>query len=226
MISAGGETNRYPAGHAGHVPAHLRPPRRQQHEPAPATCSTRSSSSCAPPPRSSPARRRGSRSTRRRRCAASRRSTISGSLRFPDGSSADGVALALEYLPAVAGAAWRSVATAVAAVDGSWRATVELRGSGSLRAVFAGDAARAPLASPPRKITVLARLNLTLNRNRLRLGSRVRVARDGRPGDPRAAHARRPQPAPLGARAHAAWCACAAAPTTPACARAGAASTA
>ena len=31
------------------------------------------------------------------------------------------------------------------------------------------------LASPPRKITVLARLNLTLSRNRLRLGSRARV---------------------------------------------------
>jgi N-acetylmuramoyl-L-alanine amidase len=100
---------------------------------------------------------------------------VSGSLRFPDGSSADGAALSVEYLPAVAGAAWRSVATAVAAWDGSWRATVELRGSGSLRAVFAGDSARIALASPPRKITVLARLNISLSRNRLRLGSRVQV---------------------------------------------------
>ena len=67
---------------------------------------------------------------------------ISGSLRFPDGSSADGAALTVEYLPAVAGAAWRSVATAVASFDGSWRASAELRGSGSLRAVFAGDSTR------------------------------------------------------------------------------------
>ena len=100
---------------------------------------------------------------------------ISGSLRFPDGSSADGADLTVEYLPAVAGAAWRSVATAVAASDGSWRAGAELPASGSLRAVFAGDRTRGQLASPPRKITVLARLNLSLGRNRIRLGSRVRV---------------------------------------------------
>ena len=100
---------------------------------------------------------------------------ISGSLRFPDGSSAEGAAIAIEYLPAVTGAAWRTVATTVAGFDGSWGATAELSGSGSLRAVFAGDATRASLASPPRKITVLARLNLSLSRNRIRLGSRVRL---------------------------------------------------
>ena len=100
---------------------------------------------------------------------------VSGSLRFPDGSSPDGVTVGIEYLPAVSGAAWRRVATTVASFDGSWRGSVELRGSGSLRSVFAGDSARGALASPPRKITVLARLDLTLNRNRLRLGSRVRV---------------------------------------------------
>ena len=75
----------------------------------------------------------------------------------------------------MAGAAWRSVATAVASFDGSWRTSAELTGSGSLRAVFAGDGTRGQLASPPRKITVLARLNLSLNRNRIRLGSRVRA---------------------------------------------------
>jgi hypothetical protein len=100
---------------------------------------------------------------------------VSGSLRFPDGSSAGGVALGLEYLPAVAGSVWRNVGTAVAGLDGSWHATVELPTSGSLRAVFTGDSARAALASPPRKVTVLARLNIRLSRNRLRLGNRVRV---------------------------------------------------
>jgi hypothetical protein len=94
---------------------------------------------------------------------------ISGSLRFPDGSSSDGAPLTVEYLPAVAGAAWRTVATAVASFDGSWRASAELPGSGSLRAVSG------QLASPPRKITVLARLNLTLSRKRIRLGSRIRA---------------------------------------------------
>jgi hypothetical protein len=100
---------------------------------------------------------------------------ISGSLRFPDGTSAEGAALIVEYLPAVAGAAWRSLATTVASFDGSWSASAELPGSGSLRAVFAGDRTRGQLASPPRKITVLARLNVSLSRKRIRLGSRARV---------------------------------------------------
>jgi hypothetical protein len=39
--------------------------------------------------------------------------------------------------------------------------------------VFAADAARGALVSPQRQILVLARLNLTLGRNRLRLGQSV-----------------------------------------------------
>ena len=101
---------------------------------------------------------------------------VSGSLRFADGSSAAGAAVAVEFLPKAAGAAWRTIATATAGVDGGWSATVTLPGSGSLRSSFAGDAARAPLASPPRAVTVLARLNLELDRGRLRLGRRVRVS--------------------------------------------------
>jgi hypothetical protein len=99
---------------------------------------------------------------------------VSGSLRFPDGSSAGGVTLSIEYLPA-GGVAWRSVGTAVAGFDGSWNAIAELPNSGSLRAVFAGDGARAAIISPPRKITVLARLNIKLSQSRLRLGRRARV---------------------------------------------------
>jgi N-acetylmuramoyl-L-alanine amidase-like protein len=100
---------------------------------------------------------------------------ISGSLRFPDGSAPVGAAIAIEYLPAVGGAAWRTVATTGAGPDGSWGATATVPGSGSLRATFAGDSTRGPLVSPTRKITVLPRLSLSLNRNRVRLGSRVRV---------------------------------------------------
>jgi N-acetylmuramoyl-L-alanine amidase len=99
---------------------------------------------------------------------------VSGSLRFPDGSAPGGAMVGIEYLLA-GGAVWRSVATAGAGPDGSWGARVTLPASGSLRAVFAGDSTRGPLVSPTRKITVLARLNLSLNRNRLRLGSRVRA---------------------------------------------------
>ena len=100
---------------------------------------------------------------------------VSGSLRFADGSSSDGVAITVEHLPAGA-AAWRALVTTAAAADGSWRATVELPRSGELRAVFAGDALRGPLTSAPRKVTVLARLNLSLGNSRIRLGRRVRVS--------------------------------------------------
>ena len=128
---------------------------------------------------------------------------VSGSLRFPDGSTPDGVTVGIEYLPAVTGAAWRSVATAVATFDGSGRATVELPGSGSLRSVFAGDSTRAALASPPRKITVLARLNLELSRNRLRLGSRVRASGTADPATQVRLMLDVRSPPPLGASPHA-----------------------
>ena len=105
-------------------------------------------------------------------------SAVSGYLRFPDGSGAAGAVIAVEYLRTADGAAaaWAQVASAVAAPDGAWRATVELPASGQLRAVFAGDATRPRLESAPRKVTVLARLSLTLGRNRLRLGWRVRAS--------------------------------------------------
>ena len=63
-----------PGGHAGHLPAHLRPPRRQQHE-LPGQRALHAARAAAGRRRAvRRARRRGSRSTRRRRCAASRRS--------------------------------------------------------------------------------------------------------------------------------------------------------
>jgi len=99
---------------------------------------------------------------------------VSGYLRFPDGSPPAGAAIAVDHLPAGT-STWRPLTTTAAAADGSWRATVTLPGSGAVRAAFAGDATRAPLESAPRSVTVLARINLSLNTNRLRLGRRVRV---------------------------------------------------
>ena len=103
---------------------------------------------------------------------------VSGYLRFPDGSAAGGAEVAVEYLRAdsAAAQAWATLASAVAAADGTWRSTVELPATGQLRAVFAGDATRARLESAPRDVTVLARLNLALDRNRIRLGQRVNLS--------------------------------------------------
>jgi uncharacterized protein with LGFP repeats len=103
---------------------------------------------------------------------------VSGYLRFPDGSAPGGAAIAVEYLRTGSGAAaaWATIASAVAGADGTWRATVELPATGELRAVFAGDSTRARLESAARRVTVLARLNITVDRSRIRLGQRVNLS--------------------------------------------------
>ena len=215
-----------PGRDAGHLPAHLRPPRRQQHELPGQRALRPARRSCGPPPPSTRARPRGSRSTRRRRCAASSRSTISGSLRFPDGSSADGRRARRRVPAGRAGAAWRSVATAVAGADGSWRTGAELPGSGSLRASSPATRTRGQLASPPRNDHRAGPAQPQAQPQPVPARQPRARARDRRPGHPGAAHARRAQPAPLGAARAPACCACGAAPTRPSCARAGAGSTA
>ena len=100
---------------------------------------------------------------------------LTGTLRFADGSSAAGAAISLEYAPA-GSSAYRQLATTTAGADGSWRAPVTLPASGSVRASFAGDVTRGPLVSAPRSVSVLARLTLSLDNSRLRLGRRARVS--------------------------------------------------
>ncbi len=99
---------------------------------------------------------------------------VSGTLTFADGSSAAGAALTLEHLP-VGATAWSALASTSVGVDGTWRAPVELPATGDVRAVFAGDATRAPMTSASLRVTVLPRLDIALGNSRIRLGRRVRV---------------------------------------------------
>jgi hypothetical protein len=105
---------------------------------------------------------------------------LTGTLRFSDGSPSAGATVALEYAPAGTGV-YRTLTTTTVAADASWRATVQLPASGDVRATFAGDSTRAPLVSAPRSVSVLARLNLALSNSRLRLGRRVRVSGTAQP---------------------------------------------
>jgi hypothetical protein len=105
---------------------------------------------------------------------------LTGTLRFSDGSPSAGATVALEYAPAGTGV-YRTLTTTTVAADASWRASVQLPASGDVRATFAGDSTRAPLVSAPRSVSVLARLNLALSNSRLRLGRRVRVSGTAQP---------------------------------------------
>ena len=106
---------------------------------------------------------------------------VSGYLRFPDATSPAGVAIALEFQ--APDAYWEPLGTAVCAADGSWKTTVTFPETGHVRAVFAGDAARARLESPPRRVTVLARLQVSIDRRRLRLGNSVKVDGTAEPAE-------------------------------------------
>jgi hypothetical protein len=107
---------------------------------------------------------------------------VSGYLRFPDGASAAGARVDLEFdQRGVSGAAFGPLATAVCEADGRYRTAVEFPSSGTVRAVFRGDGVHAPMASNPRKITVLADLTADLGRSRMRLGRRVRIVGTAEP---------------------------------------------
>jgi hypothetical protein len=93
---------------------------------------------------------------------------VSGSLTFPDSSPPGGVLIDVQYK--AWDGTWESVATAVTTPEGSWRTDVIFPKTGHMRALFGGDAARAAMTSAPRQILVLARLKLTIGRTRVRLG--------------------------------------------------------
>jgi hypothetical protein len=104
-----------------------------------------------------------------------RQTDVSGYLRFPDGSSATGVPLAVEF-QAAGTSVWTTIGSTLCTVDGSWRTPVELRASGRLRAVFAGDGGRARMESASRAVTVIPQLNIKLDRSRLPSGQSVQVS--------------------------------------------------
>jgi hypothetical protein len=104
-----------------------------------------------------------------------RQTDVSGYLRFPDGSAAAGAPIAVQFLLSTS-EEWTTLTSVVCGADGSWRAPVELRASGRLRAVFAGDRTRARMESAPRTVAVIPQLNIKLGRSRMRGGQTVEVS--------------------------------------------------
>jgi hypothetical protein len=97
---------------------------------------------------------------------------VSGTMRFPDGSSPGNAPLAVEFHGS-GETTWTRVADAVCGSDGVWAASVAVPASGLVRAVFAGDGSRARLESAPVRVRVLARLSMTVNRAAVRAGNTV-----------------------------------------------------
>jgi hypothetical protein len=102
--------------------------------------------------------------------------TLSGVLRFADGSSPSGAPVEILYSSAAAGSAFTPIATARAAADGTWSATVNLPRTGTVRARFPGDATRAALESSSLTITLVPHLSMNLSRRHLRRGRQVTVS--------------------------------------------------
>ncbi len=99
---------------------------------------------------------------------------LAGVLHFADGSSPAGATLSIEFT--TAGSAWAPVASALCGSDGSWSASAALPSSGQIRAVFAGDATRPPVQSPPVGVTVVPALSVTSATRRTTPGGRIAVS--------------------------------------------------
>jgi N-acetylmuramoyl-L-alanine amidase len=100
--------------------------------------------------------------------------TLSGVLRFADGSSPAGAALSVQYARGRS-AAWTPLGSTVCGADGAWSAAVALPASGRVRVAFAGDAARPPLASTPIAVQVVPAFVVAVSRRRVRAGHSIAV---------------------------------------------------
>jgi hypothetical protein len=101
--------------------------------------------------------------------------TLSGMLRFADGSTAAGAPVEILYASAAAGGAFSPIGTAHAATDGTWTMTVDLPRTGTVRARFPGDATRAALESSSLAITLVPRLSMFLSSRRIRRRRPIKI---------------------------------------------------
>ena len=111
----------------------------------------------------------------RRRVRGAQPVPVSGTLRLAGGGSAAGTRVTVEHR-ASGRPGWVAVGGAVAAADGAWAATVLAPRSGVLRAVFAGPGGSGRVESRAATITVLTRLDMGLSARRVRRGRRVAVS--------------------------------------------------
>jgi hypothetical protein len=100
--------------------------------------------------------------------------SVSGQLRFADGSSPAGAVLGVEYT--TAGSAWTQIGTTNAGPDGAWATSITLPATGQVRAVFGGDGTRPRLESAPVSIKVVPSMTLTTDKRRAKAGTAFAVS--------------------------------------------------
>jgi hypothetical protein len=110
--------------------------------------------------------------------------TLTGVLTVPGGASPAGATVELRQL--TGSRSERVLATTTAAGDGSWSATLPpLTASALVRAVFAGDAGRPGVVSPPAYLGLLPRIGLTATPAQLAPGGTVTASGEVRPAKAR-----------------------------------------
>ena len=97
-----------------------------------------------------------------------------GTLRFPDGATAEGAPVQIQYQSA-SGSAWTLLETLYADAEGGFTTTVTVSASGWLRAVYPGDSQRGAITAPPVPIEVRPALTLSLDPWRVPVGDRVSI---------------------------------------------------
>jgi hypothetical protein len=100
--------------------------------------------------------------------------TLSGTLRFPDGSSAAGAEVDILY--ATAGSAFSPISSVGAAADGTWATTLDLPQTGTIRARFPGDGARAAMESTSLRVKIVPLLDMTVSKTHLPRGRRLAIS--------------------------------------------------
>jgi len=100
--------------------------------------------------------------------------TLSGTLRFPDGSSPAGAEVDLLY--ATAGSAFSPITTVRAAADGTWATTLDLPQTGTIRARFPGDGARPAMESTSVRVKIVPLLDMTVSKTHLRRGRELAIS--------------------------------------------------
>jgi N-acetylmuramoyl-L-alanine amidase len=180
VTSAGGEVNRYPSG----TPVTFE--RISGHRDGNATaCPGEALYAQLPDLRTRAAQYAGPLAGITVRAAATKlrgitSASLSGALRFADGSSPAGAPVDILY--ATGGSAFSPIATVHCAADGQFATTLDIPHSGSIRARFPGDATRAPLESSSLRITVVPSLAMAVSSRRLRRRRRFAVSGVVTPG--------------------------------------------